>query len=79
MTAMTAKSYTLKRATHVENSYLGERFEFDFKAGKHTPASESEELALALAVEAEEAAARAEAVGADEAVTPAESEDEGEA
>jgi hypothetical protein len=69
MTAMAAKTYTLKQAHHVEASYFGERYAFDFKAGKLTPASEAEQHALELALEAEEAAARAAAVGVEDAVT----------
>jgi hypothetical protein len=49
----TVKTYTLAEAVHVEGhcQRLGERYSFDFKAGKHKPKNEAEEDSLELAVE----------------------------
>jgi hypothetical protein len=53
-TMESVKTYTLSEAVHVEGhcQRLGERYSFDFKAGKHKPKNEAEEDALELAIEA---------------------------
>lgn len=47
-----AKTYKVPVDVSVQDSYMGERFEREFKAGTHSPKSEVEEYALQVALSA---------------------------
>lgn len=75
MSPVSPTTYELTDETNVQDSYLGERFELTFPAGKHTPKSEVEEYALQQAVAAQEHRAAQRALDEERAAAAAAEEE----